>query len=145
MAQTWIHTEEQLPNDDQRVLAFIPGNKVFLPGKDLDFEIREVIVLRFCANHFAGQSRKSRKTRPPLLGRVKEAAIGISPRSPIGLPFQQGPSSHRDSEANASWTSAAPKQTFESQPNQRSPCAIVDLRVILRTHPLAWPLQFHVR
>jgi hypothetical protein len=39
MAQTWIHTEEQLPNDDQRVLAFIPGNKVFLPGKDLEFEI----------------------------------------------------------------------------------------------------------
>ncbi len=53
MAQTWIHTEEQLPNDDQRVLAFIPGNKVFLPGKDLDFEIR--------ANHFADNPEKAEK------------------------------------------------------------------------------------
>jgi len=59
--QNWIHREDQLPNDDQRVLAFIPGNKVFLPGKDLEFEIREVIVLRFCANHFAGNPEKAAK------------------------------------------------------------------------------------
>jgi hypothetical protein len=61
MEQNWINTEEQLPNDDQRVLAFIPGNKVFLPGKDLEFEIREVIVLRFCANHFANDTVKAQK------------------------------------------------------------------------------------
>jgi hypothetical protein len=61
MAPHWIQREDQLPNDDQRVLAFIPGNKVFLPGKDLDFEIHEVIILRFCANHFAGNREKAEK------------------------------------------------------------------------------------
>ncbi|MDA0912391.1 MAG: DUF551 domain-containing protein [Bacteroidetes bacterium] len=54
----WISIHDRLPEDDQRVLAFIKGNKVFLPGKDLAFEIREVIVLRFCENYFVNDPEK---------------------------------------------------------------------------------------
>ena len=68
MTGDWIAVADRLPEDDQRVLAFIPGNRVFLPGKDLAFEIREVIVLRFCQDYFARPSRKTRKTRTSLLG-----------------------------------------------------------------------------
>ena len=53
MTETWTAIEDALPEDDQRVLGFIPGNKVFLPGKDLEFELREVVVLRFCLNFYA--------------------------------------------------------------------------------------------
>tara|TARA_B100000768_G_scaffold122976_1_gene113752 strand:+ start:1317 stop:1595 length:279 start_codon:yes stop_codon:yes gene_type:complete len=61
MVDSWININDELPHDDQRVLAFIPENKIFLPGMDLKFEIREVIVLRFCANHFAGNPEKAAK------------------------------------------------------------------------------------
>ena len=61
MTGEWIAVAERLPEDDQRVLAFIPGNRVFLPGKDLAFEIREVIVLRFCQDYFADQAEKREK------------------------------------------------------------------------------------
>ena len=43
----WISITEQLPEDGQRVLAFVPGNNVFLPGKTGETELREVIVLHF--------------------------------------------------------------------------------------------------
>lgn len=61
MKLNWININAQLPANDQRVLAFIPDNKVFLPGKDLEFEIREVIVLRFIENFFADRPEKSAK------------------------------------------------------------------------------------
>jgi hypothetical protein len=61
MPADWIPIETRLPQHDQRVLAFIPGNRVFLPGKDLAFEIREVIVLRFCENYFAADPDKCAK------------------------------------------------------------------------------------
>lgn len=58
---SWIAVGDELPQNDQRVLAYIPGNRVFLPGKDLEFEIREVIVLRFCENYFADHAEKREK------------------------------------------------------------------------------------
>ena len=61
MGHQWIDIREQLPDDDQRVLAFVPGNKVFLPGMDLSFEIREVIVLRFCKDFYATNAEKQEK------------------------------------------------------------------------------------
>lgn len=57
----WISVNSSLPAHDQRVLAFLPGNRVFLPGKDLAFELREVMVLRFCENYFAEQPEKREK------------------------------------------------------------------------------------
>ena len=58
MSDAWISVSDSLPEDDQRVLGFIPGNKVFLPGKDLQFELREVVVLRFCKDFYAKNEEK---------------------------------------------------------------------------------------
>ncbi len=60
----WIPISENLPEDDERVMAFIPGNRVFLPGKELAFEVREVIVLRFCKDYFAQNIEKREKHGP---------------------------------------------------------------------------------
>ncbi|MEO0404787.1 MAG: DUF551 domain-containing protein [Bacteroidota bacterium] len=57
----WIDINSQLPEDQQRVLAFIPKNKVFLPGKTFEFEIREVIVLVFLKGFYADQPEKKEK------------------------------------------------------------------------------------
>jgi len=57
----WIACSDRLPEDDQRVLAFVPGNRVFLPGKSLEFEVREVIVLRFCKDFYAGNPEKAER------------------------------------------------------------------------------------
>jgi hypothetical protein len=57
----WIKVSDQLPLDGQRVLAFIPKNKVFLPGKSFDFEIREVIVLVFLENFYVDLPEKREK------------------------------------------------------------------------------------
>ena len=61
MSTTWTAVADQLPEDNQRVLGFIPGNKVFLPGKDLQFEQREVVVLRFCKDFYAKNEEKRAK------------------------------------------------------------------------------------
>ena len=61
MNAEWVNVEIALPEDDQRVLGFIPGNKVFLPGKDLQFETREVVVLRFCKDFYAKNPEKREK------------------------------------------------------------------------------------
>ena len=59
MSTEWIAVADRLPEGDQRVLAFVPGNRVFLPGKSLEFEVREVIVLRFCKDFYAGNPDKA--------------------------------------------------------------------------------------
>ena len=61
MTDGWISVDDELPEDDQRVLGFIPGHKAFLPGKDLQFEIREVVVLRFCKGFYAKNEEKRAK------------------------------------------------------------------------------------
>ena len=61
MNENWIAVTERLAANDERVLAFLPGNRVFLPGKDLAFETREVIVLRFCEDYFADNPEKREK------------------------------------------------------------------------------------
>jgi len=61
---TWKTTEQSLPDDGQRVLGFIPGNKVFLPGKSGEFELREVIVLRFCKDFYSAGTAKCEKHGP---------------------------------------------------------------------------------
>lgn len=54
----WIDIKNQLPEDGQRLLAFIPNNKVYLPGMTLEFELREVIVLKFLKNFYPEGSEK---------------------------------------------------------------------------------------
>ncbi|MDZ4751463.1 MAG: DUF551 domain-containing protein [Flavobacteriales bacterium] len=50
-SRQWISVNEVIPPHNERVLVFVPGNKVFLPGKSGEFEIRECIVLRL-QHHF---------------------------------------------------------------------------------------------
>ena len=57
----WIVVSEQLPAHDQRVLGFIPGNKFFLPGKSGEFELREVVVLKFQLDFYPEGSEKREK------------------------------------------------------------------------------------
>ena len=61
MRTAWISVGERLPDDGQRVLGFIPENKVCLPGKDFQFEVREVVVLRFCKDFYAQNDEKRQK------------------------------------------------------------------------------------
>ena len=60
----WISTQDQLPKDKQRVLAYIPGNKVFPPGMTLQPILREVLVLHFQENFYPEGSEKREKHGP---------------------------------------------------------------------------------
>lgn len=60
----WIDIDDQLPGHEQRVLAYVPGNRVFLPGKTGEFEIREVIVLHFLRDFYPEGSEKFEKHGP---------------------------------------------------------------------------------
>ena len=60
----WIDVKKDLPEHGQRVLAFVPGNKVYLPGKSGEFELREVIVLHFQKDFFPHGTDKCAKHGP---------------------------------------------------------------------------------
>jgi len=56
----WIAATEQLPAHNQRVLVFVPGNRIFLPGKTGESEMREIIVLRFLQDFYpVGSERRT--------------------------------------------------------------------------------------
>jgi len=57
----WIDIEKEIPQDNQRILAYIPDNKVFLPGMQLEYAIREVVILHFRKNFFADNEEKRNK------------------------------------------------------------------------------------
>jgi hypothetical protein len=61
---TWISIKNQLPENDQRILAYIPDNKVYFPGKTLEFELRDVIVLRFLKDFYLPNTEKCAKYGP---------------------------------------------------------------------------------
>ena len=82
MTDGWISVHDALPEDDQPVLGFIPGHKAFLPGKDLQFEIREVVVLRFCKDFYARNEEKS-QTRGALLGWRRQQQPLFRGRDPL--------------------------------------------------------------
>jgi hypothetical protein len=56
----WIDINVRLPKNEERILAFIPNNKVVLPGLS-GLELREVIVLRFIENFYAERPDKAEK------------------------------------------------------------------------------------
>jgi hypothetical protein len=60
----WYLTTERLPQNGERVLAYVPGNMFFLPGKSGEFELREVIVLHFCEDFYPEGSDKCNKYGP---------------------------------------------------------------------------------
>jgi hypothetical protein len=61
MNQQWTSVNDSLPEDEQRVLVFVPNNKFFLPGKSGEFEMREVMIMKFCKDFYPPQSEKGIK------------------------------------------------------------------------------------
>jgi hypothetical protein len=61
MSNNWISIQDRLPEDEQRVLVFVPENKFFLPGKTGEFEMREVMIMKFCANFYPENSERGIK------------------------------------------------------------------------------------
>jgi hypothetical protein len=61
MKQDWIDVNDQLPEDGQRVLVFVPNNKHFLPGKSGEYEMREVMIMKFCENFYPAESERGIK------------------------------------------------------------------------------------
>ena len=57
----WISISEQLPEDGQRVLAFLPKNIVYLPGKVGESKLLPVIFLRFAKDFFGPLNPKQEK------------------------------------------------------------------------------------
>ena len=56
---TWISTAERLPENGERVLCHLPGNRVYLPGKTGAMEERPVLVLRFARDWFVHNPSKT--------------------------------------------------------------------------------------
>ena len=55
----WIPVEERLPEDGQRVLCYLPENRVYLPGKTGANELRPVVVMRFARDFFVKNASKT--------------------------------------------------------------------------------------
>lgn len=60
----WTAVSDSLPEDQQRVLAFVPGNVIYLPGKSGDMRYLPVIPLRFARNFFKPGTPKHEKFGP---------------------------------------------------------------------------------
>ena len=61
MEYTWTPVAERLPEDGDRVLCYLPGNKVYLPGRGGATEERAVVVLRFAKDFFVKNPSKTGK------------------------------------------------------------------------------------
>lgn len=61
----WTRVDEALPADGERVLCFVPGHTVFLPGKTGASELREVVVMRFAQDFFVKNPSKTGYTGTP--------------------------------------------------------------------------------
>ncbi len=60
----WIAVKDQLPANDQRVLAFLPKNEIYLPGKTGATRYLPVIFLRFAKDFFKPANPKYAKYGP---------------------------------------------------------------------------------
>jgi len=63
--QHWIPCAERLPEDDQRVLGWLPHNTVYLPGKTGATEVRNSVILRFAHDFFVKNPSKTGKATGP--------------------------------------------------------------------------------
>lgn len=58
---TWTAVKDMLPEDDARVLCYLPHNLVYLPGRTGATEQRNVVVLRFARDFFLKNPSKTGK------------------------------------------------------------------------------------
>lgn len=58
----WIKVSEQLPNDQQQVLAFLPNNYVSVPGDPLEKTFQPIKMLRFVKNFYGPHKPRHRNS-----------------------------------------------------------------------------------
>lgn len=58
---SWISITDALPENGQRVLAFLPDNEIYLPGKTGEKRFLPVIFLRFAQDFFGVKNPKREK------------------------------------------------------------------------------------
>ncbi|MCB9170164.1 MAG: DUF551 domain-containing protein [Flavobacteriales bacterium] len=61
MMGEWVRCSEQLPEDGQRVLCWLPRNTVHLPGRSGETEERHVVILKFHRDFFLKNPSKTGK------------------------------------------------------------------------------------
>ena len=61
----WIPCSAALPANGQRVLAWLPDNIVYLPGKTGATELRKVQIMKFAFNFFVDNPSKTGKATSP--------------------------------------------------------------------------------
>jgi len=61
----WIAFAQRLPADGQRVLAWLPKNTVYLPGKTGATEERNILILRFAQDFFVKNPSRTGKATGP--------------------------------------------------------------------------------
>lgn len=64
MGTPWTAVKDALPEDGQRVLCFVPGHNVYLPGKTGATELREVVLMRFAKDFFVHNPSKTGYSGP---------------------------------------------------------------------------------
>ena len=65
MKAGWIPCAQRLPADGQRVLALLPKNTVYLPGKTGATEERNILILRFAQDFFVKNPSRTGKATGP--------------------------------------------------------------------------------
>jgi hypothetical protein len=65
MSTDWVPCSKELPADGQRVLAWLPRNTVYLPGKTGATEERNIAILRFSKDFFVHNPSKTGKATSP--------------------------------------------------------------------------------
>ena len=58
----WIAVPDQLPENGARVICFLPGNIVHLPGKTGATEQRQILIMRFAHDFFVKNPSKTGHT-----------------------------------------------------------------------------------
>mgnify|MGYP001184401591 CR=1 FL=1 len=58
----WIRTIDQLPKNEQKVIAFVPENYVSLPGRPGDVELNPIKILTFIKNFYGNHKPKHKNS-----------------------------------------------------------------------------------
>ena len=58
----WIRTIDQLPQDEQKVIAFVPENYVPLRGEPGEVELKPIKILTFIKNFYGNDKPKHKNS-----------------------------------------------------------------------------------
>ncbi|MFT4662922.1 MAG: hypothetical protein ACI8XB_003215 [Patiriisocius sp.] len=60
----WISLKDRVPEDQDKVICYLPNNYQYLPGKSGEERHEPIVILRFVKDFFAGQDDKIEKHGP---------------------------------------------------------------------------------